>query len=154
MYYKNSYFCFTRFMLLGHVYIGSILEVIISRCLIFSYLSLFNHYFRIPDAIPHPYTDAFHIYYTKCILILFVCIVHLSIFELYVLSIYSLTNFPLFRMFNIMNINLKFNSGEQADTASNTYRGCRSPKYLLRISVFNRGIFAVDIIVNVIGRGK
>ena len=93
-------------------------------------------------------------YYPKCILILFVCIVHLSIFELYVLSIYSFTNFALFRMFNIVNINLKFKSAEQADTASTTYRGGRSQKYLLRISVFNRGIFAVDIIVKVIGRGK
>ena len=151
MYYQNSYFCSTRFILFGHVYIGAILKVIVSRCLIFLYLSLFIHYFRIPDPIPHPYTDAFHIYCPKCILILFVCIVHLSIS---VLSIYSFTNFALFRMLNIMNINLKFNSGDQADTAITTYRGCRSPKYVLRISVFNRGILAVDIIVNVIGRGK
>ena len=33
-----------------------------------------------------------------------------------------LTNFVLFRRFNIMDINLKFNIVEQADTACTTYR--------------------------------
>ena len=112
----------------GHVYIMAILEVVLSRCLTFSYLF---HEFRIPHPIPHPYTDAFHIYYPNFILILFVCILHQSIFDFYVLSMYSFTNFAFFQRFNIMNINLNFNSGEQADTAFKTYRGSRSPKFLV-----------------------
>ena len=39
---------------------------------------------------------------------LFVCILHLSIFDFYVLSMYFFTNFALIKRFN-MNINLNFN---------------------------------------------
>ena len=70
-------------MLLGHVYIGAILKVIVSRCLIFLYLSLFIHYFRIPDPIPHPYTDAFHMSSTR----------NAFSYYLYVLSTYPSSNY-------------------------------------------------------------
>ena len=50
------------------------------------------------------------------------CFLHQSTFELYVLSMYSFTNLAVFRSFNIMNINLKFNSGDQTGTVCTTYR--------------------------------
>ena len=82
------------FILVGHVYITAILEVILSRCLIFSYLSLFILWFnfRIPHPIPHPYTDASHIYsrnlfsyylylYFPPIYFRFLCIIYVFLYE-------------------------------------------------------------------------
>ena len=103
--------------------------------LIYPMISVSHIQFHIP--IPMRFTS------TTRNLFSFLCILHLSIFDFYVLSMYSFTNFALFKRFNIMNINLNFNAREQPDTAFTTYRGSRSPKFLVIPFEFILNVFIV-----------
>ena len=98
--------------------------------LIYPMISVSHIQFHIP--IPMCFTSTtrhLFLYY------LYVFSIYLSIFDFYVLSMSSFPNFALFKRFNIMNINLQFNYGEQADTAFTKYRWSRTPLISLLITL-------------------
>ena len=102
--WSRSAFSRMCFILVSHVLFGRYLKY-----LIFSYLSLFIPWFPYPTflyrcvshLLPEMYSHIICMF-SPPIYLRFLCIV-------YVLSMYSFTNFALFKRFNIMNINLNFN---------------------------------------------
>ena len=81
--------CSTRFILAGHVYIRAILEVVLCRCLIFSYLSLLIQWFPYPISLyrcvshllPEIYSAHIIYMYSPTIRLRILCIIYVFFHE-------------------------------------------------------------------------